>query len=115
MSDVTEVIDRQVAAYLSRDLEAFLGCYAPEITITDFDGNVVMDFEGMRERYGTLFRESPDLTATIVNRIVVGDIVIDEEEIHGSNYPGRPSDVHAAVTYHVADGKIDRVVFLNAE
>lgn len=115
MSDVTDVVDRQVAAYFERDLEGFLACYAPETKITDLEGNVLMDLEGMRERYGTLFRESTNLTGRIANRIVVGDIVVDEEQIHGLNLPDRPGEIHAAVSYHVAGGKIDRVVFLNRE
>jgi hypothetical protein len=45
----------------------------------------------------------------------VGEIVVDEEEIHGVNRPDRPTDIHAAVAYHVAGGKIDRVAFLNTE
>lgn len=115
MSSVTDVIDRQIEAYLNRDVESFLACYAPESKITDLEGNVLMDLDAMREQYGSLFRDSPDLTARIANRIVVGDVVIDEEEIHGVRRPGRPTDVHAAVAYHVSADKIDRVVFLSLE
>jgi uncharacterized protein (TIGR02246 family) len=115
MSFVTDVIDRQVEAYLSRDLEGFLAHYTPDSKITDLDGNVLMDWEAMREQYGVLFRDSPDLTARIANRIVVGDMVIDEEEIHAAHHPDYPSDVHAAVAYHVSGDKIDRVVFLKIE
>lgn len=117
MSDVTDAIDRQVAAYLERDLEGFLACYTPDIKVTDVDGNLVMDLEGMREQYGALFRDSPNLTGRIANRIVVGDVVIDEEEIHGAHHPDYPStsDVHAAVAYHLSGDKIDRVVFLKVD
>ncbi len=115
MSDATDAIDRQVAAYMERDLEAFLACYSPEVKITDFDGNVLMNLEGMREQYGGLFRDSPNLRGSIASRIVVGDVVVDEEQIHGLHHPDRPSDIHAAVAYHVSGGKIDRVVFLNIE
>lgn len=115
MSSVTDVIDQQVEAYLSRDLEGFLAHYASEIKITDFDGKWLMDLKAMREQYGVLFRDSPNLIARIANRIVVGDVVIDEEEIHNARHPDFPSDVHAAVAYHVSGDKIDRVVFLNLE
>lgn len=115
MSEVTDVIDQQVAAYMDRDLDRFLACYTPEIKITDFDGNVLMDMVAMREQYGGLFRDSPDLTGRIANRVVVGDVVIDEEDIHGLQRAEYPSDVHAAVAYHVTGGKIDRVVFLSVE
>ncbi len=122
MSDPIDVVERQISSYLARDLDGFLACYAPEIKISDSEGNVLMDLEGMREQYGTLFRESANLTGRIANRIVVGGVVVDEEEIHGLSHPEEihglshpeyPSDVHAAVAYHVTDDKIDRVVFLS--
>ena len=115
MSSVTNVIDRQIEAYLNRDLNGFLAYYASHIKITDVDGNVLMDLEAMREQYEVLFRDSPNLTAKIANRIVVGDVVIDEEEIHNARHPDYPSDMHAAVAYHVSGDKIDRVVFLKIE
>ena len=96
-------------------MEGFLAHYAADSKITDLDGNVLMDLEAMREQYDVLFRDSPDLTARIANRIVVGDLVIDEEEIHEAHHPYFPSHVHAAVAYHVTDDKIDRVVFLKIE
>lgn len=80
MTDVIDVIDRQVAAYMERNLEGLLACYTPDIRITDVDGNLLMDFEGMRGQYAGLFRESPNLTGRISNRIVVGGMVIDERK-----------------------------------
>jgi hypothetical protein len=36
------VVDHQVAAYHDRDLERFLACYAADVKIKDFDGNMLM-------------------------------------------------------------------------
>jgi hypothetical protein len=66
----------------------------------------------MREQYGQLFRESPDLTANILQRIVIGDYVIDEEQITGFNLAGFPPELHAAVAYQITDGKIQGVTFI---
>jgi hypothetical protein len=115
VSHVTDVIDRQIEAYVNRDLASFLAYYASEVQITDFNGNLLMGLDGMREQYGVLFRDSPNLTARIGDRMVVGDVVIDEEEVHGANHPDYPPDIHAAVAYHVSGEKIDRVVFLSVE
>jgi hypothetical protein len=54
MSEVTDVVDRQVAAYRDRDLERFLACYAADVKIKDFDGNVLMD--GLRRCAGSTGR-----------------------------------------------------------
>lgn len=81
MSEVTDVVDRQVAAYRDRDLERFLACYAADVKVKDFDGNVLIDgLEAMRGQCGPLFRGSPQLRADIPRRIVAGDYVIDEED-----------------------------------
>jgi hypothetical protein len=67
MSEIEQLVDVQLAAYRARDLDAFLRCYAENVAIRDFAGNVVMDgIEGMRAQYGPLFADSrqgvtPDL------------------------------------------------------
>ena len=65
MTETTDVVDRQVAAYRGRDLERFLGCYAADVKIRDFDGTVLMDgLEAMRGQYGPLFRTYSTATIT---------------------------------------------------
>jgi len=56
--------------------------------------------------YGGLFENSPSLHAEIRNRIDVGSVVIDEEVVTGFVLPGMPTELHAAVVYHVANGLI---------
>jgi hypothetical protein len=68
--------------------------------------------EAMREWYGTLFRNSPQLKADIPRRIVTGDYVIDEEIGSGIVMAGFPPEAHIAVVYRVRDGLIDDVVLL---
>ena len=60
----------------------------------------------MKQRYQSLFKSTPDLHVEIVNRIVLGNYVIDREEVTG--FPdGRVK--HTIVIYHVQDGLIQRV------
>jgi len=113
MSEATDVVDRQVAAYRDRDLERFLGCYAAGVRVRDFDGNVLMDgLEAMRAQYGPMLRDSSQLRAEIPRRIVAGDYVIDEEDISGMVVAGFPRTVHAVAIYRVRDGLIHDVVLL---
>ena len=114
MIGITDVIDAQIAAYRERDLQRFLDCYAADVVIRDFDGNVLMDgLEVMRERYGQLFRASPNLAVQIPSRIVVGDHVIDQEHVTGFNLPGSPSELQAVAIYKVRDQKICSVVLIS--
>ena len=107
MSEATDVVDRQVAAYRDRDLERFLACYAADVKVKDFDG-----LEAMRGQYGPLFRDSPQLRADIPRRIVTGDYVIDEEYGSGIVMAGFPPTEHIAVLYRVRDGLHDVILVM---
>jgi hypothetical protein len=114
MSEATDLIDAQIAAYRDKDLERFLSYYAPDVTIRGGDGQVMMaDREVMREQYTELFRASPDLAVDIVSRIAVGNIVVDEEHLQNFHMPGLPADLTAIVAYRVTDGKISQVYLLS--
>jgi hypothetical protein len=113
MSEATNVVDRQIAAFRDRNLERFLGFYAADVKIKDLDGNVLMDgLEAMRGQYGPLFRDSPELRVEIPRRMEAGDHVIDEEDISGFILAGFPPTMHTVVVYRVRDGLIHDVVFL---
>ena len=113
MSAVTDLVDRQIAGFRDRDLEAFLGCYADDVTIRDFAGSVLMDGKaGMRGQYESLFRDSPQLSVAIPNRITAGDFVVDEEDVSGFILAGFPDTMKAVVVYLVRDGLIKDAVFV---
>jgi hypothetical protein len=113
MSDATDLVDQQLAAFRDRDLERFLGCYAPGVRVRDLDGNVLMDgLDAMRGQYGPLFRDSAQLSVQVPRRIESADYVIDEEDISGFILAGFPDTMRAIVVYRVRDGLIQDVVFL---
>lgn len=58
----------------------------------------------LRRRYGDLFEASPDLNCRIVNRMRIGQYIVDEEEVTGAR--GSPTLVHAVVVYRVDGDKI---------
>ena len=113
MPEATEVVDRQIAAFLDRDLERYLACFAAGVKVRDFDGNVLMDGpEAMRGQYGPLFRDSPELSVRIPRRMVAGEYVIDEEDLSGFILAGFPPEMHAVVVYRVREGLIHDMVLL---
>ena len=108
-----DVIQAQLEAFNRRDLDGFLAAYVEDAVIEDGRGQVVMaGHDGMRAMYGPLFAQSPNLHVEVVNRIEVGDYIIDEEHTTGFNFPGFPTEFRAAVLYHVADGRITRARLL---
>jgi uncharacterized protein (TIGR02246 family) len=110
MSEVTDVVDAQLDAYFARDLDRFVACYAPDVVITNAAAELVAEgHDGVRQMYGGLFENSPQLTGRIANRIVLGNFVADHEEIEGFNLPGMPTSIQAIAVYQVTDEKITRV------
>ena len=105
------VVQRQVEAYNARDIDAFLSFYASDAVLARHPGGEVIatGSDEMREIYGKLFAESPDLDCNVVKRIALGDMVVDHELVRG--HRGRPV-VYAVAIYEVKEGLIQRVWFL---
>lgn len=103
----------QFEAYNARDIERFIACYDPEVRIEDGEGNLLMQgHDSIRAQYSSLFNASPNLRARLLNRIVVGDYVIDEEDVSGRIAEGYPENVHAVAIYRIEGDKITHVRFL---
>ena len=105
-----DLAQKQLNAYNARNLEAFLDCYSDSITIYNFpDGFLAKGKEAMRNMYGPMFESTPTLHCELVNRIVVGNRVIDEELVEGF---GGTERFHAVAIYEIEDGLIQTVHFL---
>lgn len=107
----TDVVDRQLAAYNAKDVDKFLQCYAPTAELFELpDKSIAKGTAALRERYTKRFAD-PILHATIAERIVVGDKVIDHEHIR-ITWPEGPGTWDAAAIYQVEGGLITRVWFI---
>lgn len=102
----------QLDAYNAHDLDAFMAVYAEDTVISQLaSGQVQMTGAAqMRERYGRLFTNAPQINAGLVNRITLGDFVIDHERV-----TGRPdgTENQAAAIYYAPDGLIRQVWFVH--
>jgi hypothetical protein len=108
--DFADAVARQVRAYNERDLDGFLACFAEEVAIEDADGQTrLTGRESMREQYGQVLTDFPDIKYEIVTRIRVGSYVVDEEHVTG----GPSGDIRAIAIYRLdSGGHIDRLRFL---
>ena len=101
------VVQAQLDAYNSCDLDAFAATYARDIQILDGAGEKICTGAAeLREIYGPMFEANPHQIAVILSRITGGDWVIDDEEIIG-----RADNVkrHAVAIYRVRDDRISQV------
>jgi steroid delta-isomerase-like uncharacterized protein len=114
---------RQWADALNRDdPEAFRACLAPEVQWTNMaDGRVVHGAEPLRQAIWGMRVALPDLHSSIVDMVADGDRVAVEMTFGGAHNgqlmgptgpispTGNQVSLHAALFFHVQDGKIVRI------
>ena len=99
------VVQRQLDAYNQRDLDALLATYAEHARQYQHPATLAASGAAqIRQRMGLRFEES-DLHARLVQRAVMGNIVIDQEVVT-RNFPEGLGEVDVVAIYEVIDGKI---------
>lgn len=104
-----DIVQEQLEAYNARDLERFAATYSDTIRIFRMPASDEPAIAGqgqLRDTYRSRFA-SPNLHADIVNRIVIGNKVIDHERVVGI----KETPIEAVAVYEVVDGLIETVWF----
>ncbi|MDP3855567.1 nuclear transport factor 2 family protein [Phenylobacterium sp.] len=105
-----DVVEAQFEAYNAQNLEAFCAFYADHAALGDFNGAITANgIDAIRARHVKLFADFPQNKAQLLNRVVVGNTVIDHERV--ARTPGGDTFDVAAI-YTIADAKIVRVDFV---
>lgn len=102
------IVDKQLEAYNKRDIDAFVNTYSVDIKLYTFRNEATtLGQAALRRQYASFFERAPDLNAEIVNRIVLGNKVIDKEKIivNGRIF-------YAVAIYEIEDGLISKVTFI---
>lgn len=111
---VSTVVQRQLDAYNTKDLEALLQSYALNAEQYSLHGELLgRGREELRTRFTERFAE-PDLHARLLSRIVMGNIVTDLE-IVTRNFPEGVGTVEMLCIYEVSNGQIQRASFAVGE
>jgi putative hydrolase of HD superfamily len=110
-----QVVQEQLDAYNRRDLMAFLQYYAPDCRIEDGQGEILFDgHSAIAARYRDMFAHAPQLHAEVVERLVTGLYVVDQEHVTGLlSRDGVERDLDAIVIYRIDDGLIRHVRILS--
>lgn len=80
-----EIVQKQLDAYNARDIDTFVSMHAPDAELYSFSETApfVKGQEQIRTIYSEIFKNSPNLHSKLIHRIVLGNKVIDHEEITG--------------------------------
>ncbi|MBC2845837.1 nuclear transport factor 2 family protein [Winogradskyella flava] len=107
-SNPEAIVNTQLERYNERDIEGFTKTYSNDIKLYTFPENPTTTGQAaLKKSYATFFERVPDLNAEVMNRIVLGNKVIDKEKviINGQIF-------YAIAIYEVNDGLISRVTFI---
>ena len=106
-------VQRQLDAYNARDLERFMAQYASDIQIfrPPQAAPTLSGAVAMAEHYAAHRFNLPQLHAELINRMVLGNKVVDHERITGV----RPEPFDAAAVYEVDGELITKVWFFGAD
>ena len=105
-----DVAEAQLEAYNAQDLDGHCACFADNIVVADLNGAVTISgIAAYRAKYEQVFADFPQNHAELLNRVVVGNHVIDQERVKRSP-DADPFEV--AAIYTIADAKIVRVDFV---
>ena len=110
MKSPRDVAQAQLDAYNAQDLEAHCAQFSDDVTVADLNGAVTIDgLTAYRAKYAKVFADYPENNATLLGRIVIGNVVIDHERVMRTP---TSAAFEVAAIYTVAEGKICRVDFV---
>lgn len=105
-----EIVQRQLDTYNAQDIDGFCACFAEDVELAGFNGPVTnVGQASLRERYSGLFTHFPQNHAKVLHRAVIGNVVVDHEEI--TREPGQ-APFYVVAIYTIAHGQIARADFV---
>lgn len=108
--DPVEVVQRQLDAYNRKSVEEWLSAYHTDAEQFELHGALLArGHEAMRARIVARFEE-PDLFAQLLDRVVMGNVVVDRELVR-RNFPEGLGTVEMLCVYEVRFGRIAKASF----
>lgn len=109
-----QVVQAQLDAYNARDLQAWLATYAEDAEQYEHPCRLLArGHAAMGERIAVRFTD-PGLQARLISRRVIGNSVIDHEEI-SREFPKGPGRAEMLAIYEVREGLIQAATFVFGE
>jgi hypothetical protein len=108
--DPCQVVQRQLDSYNARDIDAFMSCWAVDAQYYAFPSELLAcGAAQIRERHVARFKE-PNLFGQLIQRMAVGNIVVDREMVTRT-FPEGPGRVDVIAIYEVTGDKIAKAWF----
>jgi imidazolonepropionase-like amidohydrolase len=101
------IVQRQLNAYNARNYQAFIATYSDDIELYNFPDKLIGKGMDALKSYEGFFARTPNLYCEIKKRIVLGNKVIDHENVRMGT-----STINAVAVYEIKNGKISKVTFI---
>lgn len=109
--DPESVVQRQLDAYNAHDSDALAAIYADDARMFEHPAKLLASGTAQfRERWSMRFKD-PLLRAELLQRMVMGPIVIDRERVT-STFPEGPGTMELIAIYEVQNGRIANAWFM---
>jgi ketosteroid isomerase-like protein len=108
-----QVIERLAKASSEHDLEAIVGCFAPDY-VNETPAHPLRGFHGreqVRRNWAQILTGVPDLAARVVAVAVDGDTVWSEWLMSGTRRDGGAHEMRGVTIFQVTDGLIQAARF----
>jgi hypothetical protein len=103
-------VREQLEAYNARDIDRFMRCWADDAHYYEFpDRLLAAGAAAIRERHVARFEER-NLFGRLVHRLVLDDLVVDQETVT-RNFPDGVGEIDVVAIYQVRGGKIAKAWF----
>lgn len=107
-----QVVQKQLDTYNARDIDGFMSVMSDDVSLYNLGQSTPISsgWTEVKNIYNNLFDKSPRLRSELVNRIVMGNVVIDHEKITGRM--GNKDVLELSVIYEVRDEKIHKITVI---
>ena len=105
------IVQRQFESYNAHDLDGFMETFAPEMWLLPEQAPLLAGKDEVRRYYREHRFNHAGLQAILLNRMIMGDTVIDHEQLIGLEID---HVIEAIAIYRIVDGLIQHVCFIRA-
>lgn len=103
------IVDKQLETFNAGDLNGFVSCFSDTVSVQNFPKDFL--YKGrteLKNNYGRHMDENLSTRFEVINRMVMDNIVIDEEVVRENE-----EDYHQAAIYEVTQGSISKMTLIH--
>jgi hypothetical protein len=116
MSDPTpeSIVQSQLDAYNARNVDALMATYAEGVQQFEYPETLLCSGAAQLRERMTARLSDPHLHARLIHRAVMGQVVIDHEEVTRT-FPEGTGKIELVAIYEIRDGKIATARFISGK